>query len=115
MKIIYNLLELTNISEIYYLLEFHEKCQQITGYGNKIRNNFCSFVNVQLNDKFTTEQQKQLKMHNFSCDCLDIFAFSIVYGISFDNIDKKKLADFFDIVCGIDLDELDKLNYLNNT
>ena len=94
------------MNEIYYLLEFHKKCCSIIDYGDNIINKYCSFVNFILDKNFTLQEQIQLKLNNFNYELLYKFAYSNVDDITFNNIDKIKLAELFDKICYIDIDDL---------
>lgn len=95
------------MNEIYYLLEFHKKCFSISSYGDNIINNYCKFVNNILNEHFTTQEQKQLKLYEFNPQLLYKFAYDDVENITFDNLDKNNLFKIFNKICYVDLDELD--------
>jgi hypothetical protein len=86
-------------SEIYYLIEFQYKCVHVLRGSAKKAAEYCGFVNEQLQIHFTEEEQKQLQMYHFNEEMLNNFAFNIVYGIRFDNLDKIKLGAFFRNVC----------------
>ena len=94
------------MNEIYYLLEFHKKCCRISIYSDTIINNYCKFVNLILNDNFTIQEQKQLKLYEFNPELLNKFAYYDVENIKFDNLDKCKLSKLFDDICYIDENKL---------
>jgi hypothetical protein len=94
------------MNEIYYLLEFHKKCCRIACYGDTIISNYCNFVNTILNDNFTIQEQKQLKLYNFNSDLLYKFAYDDVNDITFNDLDKDKLFTLFEKICYINEDEL---------
>jgi hypothetical protein len=92
-------------NKIYYLLNFHKKCNYIIVYGDKIIKKYCEYVNLLLGKYFSVEEQKQLKLYNFNYDLLYKFAFGDVEDISFDNINEDILCDFFDKISFVDIKE----------
>ena len=100
------------MSEIYYLLNFHKKCEQIACYGTSVINNYCLFVNKILNELFDQDQQKQLKLYGFNKDVLYEFAYNDVDDISFDNLDKQNLYKLFNKICHVDNDDLYEQSYI---
>jgi hypothetical protein len=89
----------TDTNELYYLLEFHKECERICRHGEMYQNKYIQYVNKLLNKYFTLEEQIQLKLFNFDDKLLHKFAYSHVYGITFDNINKDNLRVFFNMVC----------------
>ena len=71
-------------NKIYYLLDFHIKCATVSGYGNIYQYNFINHVNDKLNEYFSIDEQKQLKLYNFNDYKLFEFAYEVVEDISFD-------------------------------
>ena len=94
-------------NKIYYLLDFHNKCNQIINYGDTIINKYCNYINLLLNKYFSQEEQKQLKMYDFNHELLYKFAFEDVDDISFDDLNEDKLCDFFDKISFVDIKEFD--------
>lgn len=94
------------MNEIYYLLEFYKKCVRISSYGDKVINNYCKFVNNVLNEHFTIQEQKQLKLYEFNPQLLYNLAYYDVEDITFDNLDKNNLSNLFNKICYVDQDEL---------
>ena len=91
------------INNIYYLLYFHKKCNNIIQYGDNIIKKYCDYVNLKLNKYFSQEQQIQLKLYNFNQDLLYKFAFEDVEDITFDNLNKEILYNFFDEISFVDI------------
>lgn len=94
------------MNEIYYLLEFHKKCVRISSYGDNVINNYCKFVNNLLNEHFTIQEQKQLKLYEFNPQLLYKIAYYDVEDITFDNLDKNNLFKLFNKICYVDEDGL---------
>jgi len=92
-------------SQIYYLLDFHKKCERIITYGIEIIEDYCIYVNFQLNRWFSIEEQKQLKMFEFDKDKLYEFAYGDVDDISFDGLDNNNLFVLFDLISFVDLQD----------
>ena len=78
----------------------------MSSYGDKIINNYCKFVNNVLNEYFTIQEQKQLKLYEFNPELLHKLAYYDVEDITFDNLDKINLFKLFDKICYVDEDEL---------
>jgi len=91
--------------KIYYLLDFHKKCQDVIKYSDKTIHKYCEFVIQKLNHYFTTEEQKQLKFININYDFIGNFAYFDIDNIKFDNLDEKNLCDFFEEICFVDINK----------
>jgi hypothetical protein len=85
-------------NNIYYLLDFHKKCEDIAKHGDEIIDKYCKYVNMLLNKYFSEDQQRQ-----FCYKDVYSFAYEDVYGISFDNIGPQLLSEFFDKVSFVDM------------
>lgn len=93
-------------NKIYYLLDFHLNCQRFENYSEKITEDFCKYVNNELNKFFSEEEQKQLGMFNFDYIKLRMFSHGYLHKISFDGLDEEKLCQLFhniSYVCENDL------------
>ena len=101
------------MTEIYYLLDFHKKCVQVIKYSDKIIDDYCNYINKRLEENFTVQEQKQLKLFGFDKEQLYNFAYYDVENITFDNLDKNKLFKLFNDVSFVDLDDLDDLDNLS--
>lgn len=93
-------------NSIYYLLNFHKQCIEISRYGESTQKKYCHYVNEQLNTYFTPLEIKQLQMQNFDISELYEFAYGVVENISFDQLDEIKLNTFFENISFIDVKEL---------
>jgi hypothetical protein len=93
-------------NQIYYLLDFHKKCVRIITYDIHTIEEYCKYVNFQLNRWFSIEEQKQLKMDNFDKDKLHQFAYEDVDNISFDGLNITYLDYLFHLISFVDLDDL---------
>lgn len=84
------------INKIYYLLDFHKKCNQIVSHNDDVIDKYCKFINLLFCKYFSSEEQTKLKMYNFYKKMLYQFGFEDIDDITFDGIDENNLNNFFD-------------------
>jgi hypothetical protein len=93
-------------NNIYYLLDFHKKCCQVINYDKEIIDNYCNYVKLLLDKNFDKNEQSQLQLNNINFELIYKCAYGEIDDISFDNLDKIKLNEFFDKISFVDIEKL---------
>lgn len=94
-------------NNIYYLCDLQLSIAYISTYGDKYIKTYITLVNILSSKYFNLQEQKQLKMDNFDTEKFNSFAYgNLPDDISFDNLDKQKLNDYFEKICIMDIKNL---------
>lgn len=91
-------------NQIYYLCDLQLSSAYISTFGDKYIKLYINHVNILTSKYFNFQEQKQLKMDNFDEEKFYSFAYgNLPDDISFDNLDKQKLNDYFEKICIMDI------------